>query len=158
MKKDSKQTFTTLIVGFVVTGFLAWFLFFGPAASIGADRGFRLYASQTPGDYTFGAEHAVSTRSWPTNTFEITYTVPSAGTWYFVLTAYRGAVESSASVEVNDTFDENEEVTLAWRKYFAYQMNGCSTPRTLGISLTSTTPRTLNPAATGTRGISETSK
>ena len=115
-----------------------------PSLSLADSREFRLYASQTSGSYTYGSDYAVATLAWPTSTFEITYTIPSAGTWYFVLTAYReNAPESDPSNEVSGTFSEDEQVTFRFDGYHGYRWAGLTHPM----------ETTLKPAATGSAHV-----
>ena len=85
-------------------------LFTAPAYA--RDIGFRLFKSATSETYEYGEENAVATA--PRRATTLTYTNPTAGTWYFVLRAYNNAGESADSNEVTDTFESSEVITFEW--------------------------------------------
>lgn len=91
------------------------FILLGLSVSYAGERGFRLYASQTSGEYTYGEENAAVIIRWK-NDMQCTYIVPSAGTWYFVLTAYNDYGESDPAAELSHVFEGGEEVTFGWRR------------------------------------------
>ena len=62
--------------------------------------GYRMYQTATPGQYTFGAEHAIGDIPAGTETF--THAIEEDGTFYWVATAYDTAGnESGPSNEVS---------------------------------------------------------
>ena len=66
--------------------------------------GYRLYQSDTAGQYTFGAEHAIATV--PAGTETATVADVADGTWFWVLTAHdTSGNESEPSNEVTKTID-----------------------------------------------------
>lgn len=82
---------------------------------LAADIGFRLYRSSESGTYTYGSEYAVATTTrWNK---KLTYENSGAGTYYFVLTAYKGTDESDPSNEVSDTLGDGESITFGWDEY-----------------------------------------
>jgi hypothetical protein len=84
----------------------------GPQTADARGCGFRLYRSAVSGSYTFGAEHCVATARRKETT--LTYVNPTAGTWYFVLTAFNVEAESTPSEQVSATLGDNQTVTFAW--------------------------------------------
>lgn len=71
--------------------------------------GYRLYQTDTSGEYTLGEGNAVAIIPSGTNTVTIT-DVPD-GEWWWVLTAYDlGNLESGPSNEVTDVLDTAPEV------------------------------------------------
>lgn len=66
--------------------------------------GYRLYQSDTTGQYTYGADHAIATIT--ARTEAVTVTDIADGTWYWVLTAFDTSEnESGPSNEVTKTID-----------------------------------------------------
>jgi hypothetical protein len=84
------------------------------ADAIPGSFGFRLYMSSESGVYTYGSAYAIAKTAQKSDT-EITYVVPSAGTWYWVLTAYANSSESGPSDELSyTTTSPNTEITFGW--------------------------------------------
>lgn len=92
-----------LVVAFLVCGFASsqagQVVFEWNANSEEDLAGYRMYQTITPGQYTFGAEHAIGDIPAGTETF--THTIQEDGTFYWVATAYDTAGnESGPSNEV----------------------------------------------------------